>query len=65
MHTTCNRIHALEQFLFNFLSDKEKEGMKVDIAVSRAADFVYEHGVAVEKKEEEAPAEEAAEEKAE
>ena len=49
-----------------FLSEKEKEGMKVDIAVSRAADFVYEHGVAVEKPEEEAPAEEApAEEKAE
>ena len=49
-----------------FLSEKEKEGMKVDIAVSRAADFVYEHGVAVEKPEEEASAEEApAEEKAE
>ena len=43
------------------LSDKEKEGMKVDIAVSKAADFVFENGVAVEKPEEEAPAEEAAE----
>lgn len=43
------------------LSDKEKEGMKEDIAVSKAADFVYENGVAVEKPaEEEAPAEEAA-----
>ncbi len=48
------------------LSDKEKDGMKTDIAVSKAADFVYENGVAVEKpaeeeKTEEAPAEEAAE----
>ena len=48
-----------------FLSDKEKEGMKLDLAVSRAADFVYEHGVAVEKPAEEEKAEEAAEEKAE
>lgn len=48
-----------------FLSEKEKEGMKEDIAVQRAADFVYEHGVAVEKPaEEEAPAEEAPAEEA-
>lgn len=48
-----------------FLSEKEREGMKEDIAVQRAADFVYEHGVAVEKPvEEEAPAEEAPAEEA-
>ncbi len=47
------------------LSDKEKENLKVDIAVSKAADFVYENGVPVEKPaEEEAPAEEAAAEEA-
>ena len=49
--------------LKELLSDKEKENMKLDIAVSKAADFLYENGVAVEKKEEpaeEAPAEEPA-----
>ncbi|MBO4835668.1 MAG: trigger factor [Lachnospiraceae bacterium] len=49
--------------LKELLSDKEKESMKLDIAVSKAADFLYENGVAVEKKEEpaeEAPAEEPA-----
>ena len=53
------------------LTDKEKDSMKEDIAVQKAADFVFENGVAVEKKEEapaeekaaeDAPAEEAAEE---
>ncbi len=41
------------------ISDKEKEGMKVDIAVSKAADFLFENGVAVEPKEEASAAEEA------
>lgn len=48
------------------LSDKEKESIKEDLAVSKAADFIYENGVAVEKPAEEEKAEEApAEEKAE
>lgn len=48
------------------LSDKEKESLKEDLAVSKAADFIYENGVAVEKPAEEEKAEEApAEEKAE
>lgn len=48
------------------LSDKEKESLKEDLAVSKAADFIYENGVAVEKPAEEERAEEApAEEKAE
>lgn len=51
------------------LSDKEREGMKVDIAVSRAADLVFENGVPVAKAEEapaeEAPAEEAKKEETE
>lgn len=48
------------------LSDKEKESIKEDLAVSKAADFIYENGVAVEKPAEEERAEEApAEEKAE
>ncbi len=38
--------------LKELLSDQEKEGMKVDIAVSKAADFLFENGKAVEKKEE-------------
>lgn len=42
------------------LSDQEKEGMKEELAVSKAADFVYENGTAVEKpaEEEAAPEEE-------
>ena len=47
--------------LKEMLSDKETESMKTDIAISKAADFLYENGVGVEKKEEpaeEAPAEE-------
>lgn len=42
------------------LSDEEKEGMKEELAVSKAADFVYENGTAVEKpaEEEAAPEEE-------
>lgn len=47
------------------VSDQEKEGMKEDIAIAKAADFLFDNGVAVEAKEEEkeeaaeAPAEEA------
>lgn len=49
------------------LSDQEKEGMKEELAVSKAADFVYENGTAVEKpaEEEAAPEEEKKEEAAE
>lgn len=49
------------------LSDEEKEGMKEELAVSKAADFVYENGTAVEKpaEEEAAPEEEKKEEAAE
>ncbi|MCQ2513267.1 MAG: trigger factor [Lachnospiraceae bacterium] len=36
-----------------FLTDKERDGMKNDIAVGKAADFIYENGVAVEAKPEE------------
>ena len=47
------------------VTDKEKDSMKEDIAVNKAADFVYENGVAVEKPaEEETPAEETAKEEA-
>ena len=51
--------------LKEMISDQEKESMKVDVAISKAADFLYDNGVAVEAKEEEkeetaeAPAEEA------
>ena len=48
--------------LKEMISDKEKEGMKVDIAVSKAADFLFENGVAVEPKEEEKEEAPAAEE---
>ena len=47
------------------LSDQEIENMKEEIAANKAADFVYENGVAVEKaEEEEAKAEETKEEDA-
>ena len=48
--------------LKEFMGDSEKESMKSDLAVSKAADFLFENGVAVEKKEE--PKEEAVEEPA-
>lgn len=44
-----------------FMSDKEKEGMKIDIAVNKAAEFLFENGVAVEAKEEDVKEEAAAE----
>ncbi len=52
------------------VSDEEKEAMKNDLAISKAAEFIYEHGKAVEKKPEEPETaeetkEEAAEENAE
>lgn len=47
-----------------FMGEAEKESMKTDLAVSKAADFLYENGVAVEAKKEEAPAEEPAKEEA-
>ena len=48
--------------LKEMVSDKEIEGMKVDLAVSKAADFLYDNGVAVEPKEEEKEEAPAAEE---
>lgn len=48
-----------------FLTDKERDSMKADLAVGKAADFIYENGVAVEAKPEEEKKEEEKKEEAE